>query len=378
MSTPENEVNNKFKYAELKNWNNYARKYARKDQNIPNDLVEIYASLSEYLKNQENWEKGLKLLEITLRQELNRRIKLRNNGAGAGGLNQTITANNDRLNKSPLQFEQQIEKTIGSLKARADKAKKEEDYLAYIGYRIDHIQHLLSAVLSRVEQHNGFTIVEQETQEHKLAIVPLVTGFIQPPDFLKLVKAGVHWKDPGVPGDHGEYTHRIQWFILLTSELRFDKSMLEIYKGIGSWYIQNDEIKDKNNEVRFLSVWDMLFDRSQAGQKQLQSYYVTHEETDFRSPENLNRYLIDPKNQDKYPLLSALLTGRHYKRKCQYDDLNRGEKYGADSYPTSKTEGKEYGHNRIPKYVVAEMPNQFSIGNAESINKILLPIPPKR
>ena len=32
-----------------------------------------------------------------------------------------------------------------------------------------------------------------------------------------LLRHGYHWKDPGAQGvTHGEYTHRIQWYALLT------------------------------------------------------------------------------------------------------------------------------------------------------------------
>lgn len=44
---------------------------------------------------------------------------------------------------------------------------------------------------------------------------PLLTGFVQPDNFRKyLLKHGFHWTDIGVAANHGEFTHRLHWYII--------------------------------------------------------------------------------------------------------------------------------------------------------------------
>jgi Family of unknown function (DUF5636) len=83
-------------------------------------------------------------------------------------------------------------------------------------------QHVLTAVLKANEKRLGF----QSAATY--------LGYVQPEEFRQRLKQGMQFKDPTVPGGHGEFTHRIQWY-LITKELEPPKGgWVDFYKWIGS------------------------------------------------------------------------------------------------------------------------------------------------
>ncbi len=87
---------------------------------------------------------------------------------------------------------------------------------------------------------------------------PLLTGFVQPPDFRKyLLKHGYHWTDIGVAEKHGEFTHRLHWYIICEQAngdpTWLNNTPLELFKKCA------DE-STVNGGANSGSIWDRIFD----------------------------------------------------------------------------------------------------------------------
>lgn len=158
---------------------------------------------------------------------------------------------------------------------------------------------LLSSILSETEQgpRGGFKVLAD-------GAVKIYTGFLSDKAFAAQAEDPSQWKDL-VASDHGEYTHRLQWYIVMKSALptvaSFGDVFLEINKRPG--------------------LWDYLFDRS-AGQAPRR-----YNDDDFRGPEALNAYLCkNAAAQASFPLLSSFLQHRWAKRDLQFGDKEKQEK----------------------------------------------------
>jgi hypothetical protein len=82
---------------------------------------------------------------------------------------------------------------------------------------------VLQKVLLRKENQHGFNGMDGTTLPPELVgtaergKTPTLTGFYHPESFLKhLIAQGYHFKDPGAGIAHGEFTHRIQWWIVIS------------------------------------------------------------------------------------------------------------------------------------------------------------------
>lgn len=87
---------------------------------------------------------------------------------------------------------------------------------------------------------------------------PLLTGFVQPPDFRKyLLKHGFHWTDIGVAANHGEFTHRLHWYIICAEQMATPQWLLhqpiDLFKKCA-------EAETVNSAATSGSIWDRLFD----------------------------------------------------------------------------------------------------------------------
>lgn len=118
-----------------------------------------------------------------------------------------------------------------------------------------------------------------------------------------LLEKARHFKDPGVGSLHGEFTHRIQWYIVceyarLTKQLQHTPA--DIFKACARPGFCNDQVN--------ISVWDLVFEGSGAA--------------DFRSPEKLTEYFLRVSRED-HPrhkelwFLAALIEGRYAKREIE-------------------------------------------------------------
>jgi hypothetical protein len=121
--------------------------------------------------------------------------------------------------------------------------------------------------------------------------------------FIKeLIIQGRRWKDVGVPGMHGEYTHRVQWFIV--SRYLGIEDLRPLYRRIGEWTVR------RNGSPSYLALWDALFDRAGGNTNP----FERASDKDFRSPETLSTWMLKPENENSFPLVCAYLQARFNKR----------------------------------------------------------------
>jgi hypothetical protein len=138
-------------------------------------------------------------------------------------------------------------------------------------------------------------------------------SFLPAGAFAGQLKSATLIKDPGAGGDHGEYTHRIQWFIVHEMKLAADANALLRHTGAPEMLPAKDQLN---------GLWDCLFDRLRRSQFGLKAYLATGK-TDFRSPEHFNLWL---KDQVKvFPSLALYLQKRFDKRQPE----KNFEHYGA-------------------------------------------------
>lgn len=181
--------------------------------------------------------------------------------------------------------------------------------------------HLLSDALLNVEVQNGLNVrfdkyvptlrfgrqsdagatYEAVGLESKSVTsnVPIFAGFLRDDNFTGALKNYILAKDAGVPAEHGEFTHRIQWFVVIS---RFKQT----------WGFPIFSLFDVISSSKgYAGIWLYIFDRFKDKEPQIDG------SRDFRSPEVLNTYLIGGEAKQSYPLLSSFLAGRFDKRNQQ-------------------------------------------------------------
>jgi len=159
----------------------------------------------------------------------------------------------------------------------------------------DPTRHLLSDVLSEWEKTVGLQVYEVQDGKPKPRMKPVyMVGTLSGPGFTGHLRDGHQAKDY-VGLEHGVFSHRIQWYLIGTSKtLNLPGAVLVLFKQTGDYTF----------------LWDCIFDR----QKDLDD-----RDTDFRKPENLNRYLQrGPNASGQFPFLSAIVD-RHFQK---------GDKFG--------------------------------------------------
>jgi len=167
----------------------------------------------------------------------------------------------------------------------------------------------------------------------------VLTGFVHPESFEQLLLAQArHWKDPGTTLEHGEYTHRLQWWIICReTELRGPYALkgapVDRFKQVAKYrsLFWRDrvlkELKMAPEDAEGLpgltrrelerTLWDYLFDAVQPGNERGGGTAVT---TTFRSPQVLNLYLTSADVVKQHPgvlLLHCYLVHRYNKRATQ-------------------------------------------------------------
>jgi hypothetical protein len=152
--------------------------------------------------------------------------------------------------------------------------------------------------------------------------VPVLTGVVRAGHFNSFLLAnGTHWKDPGVSPDHGEFTHRIQWYAICKAGLKLTHQPIDLFKKLSTpecffYASKADEEADRNDR----SMWYFLFDCADGA---VNPTYVSFETAtpwkpttdNFRSPEYFNRWMImDMTASTQFPFLSQYLADRYHKR----------------------------------------------------------------
>lgn len=157
---------------------------------------------------------------------------------------------------------------------------------------------LLSGVLERFETEAAFALGDRGSAD--IILGNLLGKFNQE------LRQGRPLKDVGAGAGHGEYSHRIQWYLVGKSDhLRYATSM--IYRDVA-----NHRSPEKiGGSYQYL--WMYLFDRDGTDGNAMVVPFKANVITDFRAPSNVNGYLRGDSNLH-YPLLRLLLAKRYEKR----------------------------------------------------------------
>jgi len=140
---------------------------------------------------------------------------------------------------------------------------------------------------------------------------PTLTEFVSPDDFRKyLLKHGFHWKDSGVGGRHGEFTHRIHWYIIIeysrANPQWLTNEPIDLFKKCGD---PVTVVKDGS------TVWDYMVDSGDVIEVPIGGR-LYKQKSYYRSPDNLHAFLCEDATRGSKDLwcLAYLIWGRRTKR----------------------------------------------------------------
>lgn len=123
--------------------------------------------------------------------------------------------------------------------------------------------------------------------------------------FNTLLRAKQPFKDIGAGREHGENSHRIQWYLI--SKLGgLDNSITDIYSKLPGW-------KTTYQAPRYFYMWEFLVDRDGVPTNAAIIPFKTADQADFRAPSNVNRWLMTGRTSG-LELLEACLTNRFNRR----------------------------------------------------------------
>jgi hypothetical protein len=257
-----------------------------------------------------------------------------------------------------------------------------------VAFSKSDVTHLLSDLLTVNEEKFHFTTASGDTQamgkitvnrttpEDARKRVPTYHGFVQPDAFMGQLKKKSQWKDPGAQPTHGEYAHRLQWFAVTLGLWQSGTTASDVFESIGNYREQFD--RGSGKAPQYLYLWDALCDRTNGVDVSFDDpEFLTSDGPgrgkDFRSPENLNMFLIDNDGDGPYrwPLLKIFLEARKNKRDIQFqasykwnEKKKKGDPkwdddpmyYFQASYLSKKLYGKSYEDvvNEEPKLEVIQ------------------------
>lgn len=170
-------------------------------------------------------------------------------------------------------------------------------------------QHLLSEVLTTAEKDKDFTHETTGNWPFKARGVPYMASVVSEKVFDFQLQNSQQWKDVGVPAEHGEYTHRIQWYVISQSADIPQPAQL-----------MKDLAKFGPSDESASASWDAVVDRLKATAGY--GLFKAKDGSDFRSPENFNNYLTGGAPDNDYPLLTSFLKARRQKRETSFDLQN--------------------------------------------------------
>jgi hypothetical protein len=203
-------------------------------------------------------------------------------------------------------------KGVGNTKHNTVLDPSTASELEFTALRHKHYK-VLSGFLAECEAKQGFNqgAYEFETKNKLGDDVTLATtpgkavtlpGFVPPMVFRQdLLAKARHFKDPSVGVLHGEFTHRIQWYIVCEYAAQtklLDHAPADLFKACAR-PVFCQGFKDT-------SVWDLVLEGSGNA-------------TDFRKPEAVTEYFLrvsrpdHPRHRELW-LLAALMEGRYAKR----------------------------------------------------------------
>ena len=220
----------------------------------------------------------------------------------------------------------------------------------------DALSKLNSEVEKYIDKHGTTkkaltTVLSKREMEYGLGgSVPIYAGILSAAAFQKVAREGRLFKDTGVTPTHGEYTHRIQWYIVLYGMSKGFKIDLGSWKETGFHYQPKELLIAINNSgvnpsVGFVkgklnsasNLWDALFDYA--------SFMKSTIKSGVTSPENFMLSLMDNtpfpkpwlKRRGYAPTVAGIVEQRHNKR------VEELKKPGArEAYNKKKIESGKY------------------------------------
>ncbi len=205
------------------------------------------------------------------------------------------------------------------------RARAEGDQTPAAAMKLDEgMRHLVTQEMTLVEIECGFNTFALAPRPgyQAGAKVQTYTRFMSSEAFLHEVFLRRHWKDPTVPGDHGEYSHRLQWYLICT-QLRDEikRQPADVFSDIGP-------VLRTENDKSGYGLWFALFDREGAPPA---PFRVAPGVDDCRSPEDLTRFLIHDKQAEVLPILHWYFKARMKKRKVgPLNEYHRMTQYVTD------------------------------------------------
>lgn len=191
---------------------------------------------------------------------------------------------------------------FGAFKPKSNPSRQKlvGDLAPFTGKQ-DPFSKVLATVLA--EDERGCAYPENKDEQfHPRYYV----GFVKREPFLDTIRTGRHWKDVGASPLHGEYAHRLQWYVIANAGVVEKNKVGELYRFIGQF---RDESK-RADRLGQKDLWPRLCDRPRAD---FTSGGVGGASSagDFRAPEHFTSHLL---NAAAYPILSAFVKARYEKR----------------------------------------------------------------
>lgn len=175
-------------------------------------------------------------------------------------------------------------------------------------------------------------LLEAKEGEHGFSTIGLLpVGILSTQTFLELPLLGYVFKDPGAGVEHGEYTHRLQWYAVMVDferhTKRWDHTPYELYTKIGERDMRATIEAEKNKTGKPNSLFADLMD--QAGEAPEQG---------FRHPDSMTKALVDQAATSGMPGSLPLL-GEEVKRR--FGKRKEAQDFYAGQWQTSSPEERQ-------------------------------------
>lgn len=162
---------------------------------------------------------------------------------------------------------------------------------------------VLTGFLNQFEAKEGFNLSQENGPLANASGPATLTRFVRQDRFRNvLFKNAFHWKDAGVGVTHGEFTHRLQWYIIVEHHRAkpfLSDTPVSVFKMFGEprW------VHNPDNE-KSTGAWDDVLDM------------VKTDTDSFRCPDILHAWLKEPRRQKNHgcAFLAQLISGRSAKR----------------------------------------------------------------
>lgn len=248
-------------------------------------FFEDYAQIGSYLSNPALYLPALRQLDGAMEMEFLGRAQKAHSKLDMATLN--------KHDKAYLQ---------NAHKANALAQRKWDTELTEAAPALMQFKKLLTGCLESNELKHDFKVAENNVG------TDIVVGL--PERFNQLLRDRKPFKDIGAGREHGEYSHRIQWY-LITQMTTLQNKPVEIYEKLPGWSTK----ATKYTSPRPFYMWEFLVDRDGVPSNAAVIPFKTKEQEDFRAPSNVNRWLVEQKQSETcFSWLNACLKRRWEKR----------------------------------------------------------------